>query len=149
IESMRAVCGGGDELLLAVERDEHRRGGRDVRKFSAAPHHATIFLPKRHHSLTRPADHRDDRVLVGNWAGRITGLDGILHLIRRRRILFDEVVRPENLARSLVEREELLVSRGGKEAIANNEWRRVRPCATAEIHRLQRGRETILPDCCA
>src|ERR1041385_8181921 len=118
---MHAVAGGGDELFLAIERDEQRRGWRDVRKLSAAPHYTTIFLPKCHHTLARPADHGDDRVLVDNRTWSITGLDGISHLVRRRFVLFDEVVRPENLARLFVEREELLVGRSSKQTIADNE----------------------------
>ena len=108
-------------------------GASDVRKSPLFHDHGAVTLTKRHHRLSRSADAADDGVAIRDRAAAVAGLDHGSDQQLVRVELLDEVVRPEHLAGLLVEREELLVGADGEQAIADDQRRRVRPGAEAEV----------------
>src|SRR4030095_6342416 len=108
------------------------------------PDHRTVALPERHHRLSWSSDAANDRVAIRNRAAGVPGLDHRAYQQLGRVELFDEVVRPEDLACALLERKQLLVRANREEAIANDERGRVWAGAKAEIFPSRRVR--VLPD---
>ena len=122
--------------------DQDRRRFRR-QEVAALPHHGAVALAERHHRLARAADAADDRVAIGNRAAAVAGLHHRANQQLVRVELLDEVVRPEHLAGLLVEREHLLLRADREQAIADDERRRVRAGAEAEV--LAARRILVLP----
>ena len=108
-----------EELLLAVDIDQHRRGGRLLER-SALPDERAGLLIERRNPLRGTAERDDDRGVVDERTA------GVATARRRRTVLFDEIVRPQPLAGRLVEREQLSSRARRVQPGADDERRRVR-----------------------
>jgi hypothetical protein len=92
-----------------------------------------------HHRGARRTGKHDQRVAIGDRAGCITSI------VLLGAVLLDEVVRPRQLPRLLVDGEHLDAAAHRKHTVAQDERRRMRPCALAQIQTLCRFVVAVFP----
>ncbi len=127
------------ELRLLVDVDQNRRRGRP-HEVAVLPQQLAGGLIECRHRLVRSAHRHDDGAVVQEGTAAVAASS------QRRVELFDEVVRPDSLARRLVEGEELAARARGEQTIANDQRRAVRTESLIELNTVWWCRILEFPD---